>query len=411
MVEHKDAFGSVYIPEDWDLIPLGRCVTEKLSYGINAPAIPFDGKSPSYIRITDITEDGRFNDSDRKAVQTNEREKYLLREGDIVLARTGASTGKSYLYDERDGELVYAGFLIKASIDIEQHNPRFIVGQLRTPRYWSWVAAMSMRSGQPGINGKEYSSFLVPVAPKKEQDAIANTLAKFDAHIVNLAELIEKKKAIRDGALEDLVSGRTRLAGFSEEWNSTTIGACAEILQGGTPSTTNNRYWGGDVIWVTPSEITKLPSMYINDSERKITEEGLQNSSAKLLPTGTILLCTRATIGDLAIAQKPMTTNQGFKNLVCRDGIHNVFLAYLLQTLKSIMLSLAIGTTFLEISKRNLSSIEIMMPSFPEQKAIADILTAMDIEIKALEDERNKMIQIREGAMDDLLTGRVRLSI
>ena len=114
MVEHKDAFGSVYIPEDWSLIPLGKCVTEKLSYGINAPAIPFDGKSPAYIRITDITEDGRFDDSDRKAVQTNEREKYMLREGDIVLARTGASTGKTYLYDKRDGELVYAGFLIKA---------------------------------------------------------------------------------------------------------------------------------------------------------------------------------------------------------------------------------------------------------------------------------------------------------
>ena len=411
MVEHKDAFGSVFIPEDWSLIPLGKCVTEKLSYGINAPAIPFDGKSPAYIRITDITEDGRFDNSDRKAVQTNEREKYMLREGDIVLARTGASTGKTYLYDKRDGELVYAGFLIKASIDINQHNPRFIVGQLRTPRYWSWVAAMSMRSGQPGINGKEYSSFLVPVAPKEEQDAIANALAEFDTHIANLAELIEKKKGIRDGALEDLVSGRTRLTGYTDEWSKTTIGACAEIFQGGTPSTTNSRFWGGSVIWVTPSEITKLPTMYIDDSERKITEEGVQNSSAKLLPAGTILLCTRATIGDLAIAKKPMTTNQGFKNLVCNSDVHNVFFAYLLRTLKPIMLSLAIGTTFLEISKRNLSSIEISMPNYPEQKAIADVLAAMDKEIKDLEDERNKMIQIREGAMDDLLTGWVRLTV
>ena len=411
MVEHKDAFGSVFIPEDWSLIPLGKCVTEKLSYGINAPAIPFDGKSPAYIRITDITEDGRFDNSDRKAVQTNEREKYMLREGDIVLARTGASTGKTYLYDKRDGELVYAGFLIKASIDINQHNPRFIVGQLRTPRYWSWVAAMSMRSGQPGINGKEYSSFLVPVASKEEQDAIANALAEFDTHIANLAELIEKKKGIRDGALEDLVSGRTRLTGYTDEWSKTTIGACAEIFQGGTPSTTNSRFWGGSVIWVTPSEITKLPTMYIDDSERKITEEGVQNSSAKLLPAGTILLCTRATIGDLAIAKKPMTTNQGFKNLVCNSDVHNVFFAYLLRTLKPIMLSLAIGTTFLEISKRNLSSIEISMPNYPEQKAIADVLAAMDKEIKDLEDERNKMIQIREGAMDDLLTGWVRLTV
>ena len=153
-------------------------------------------------------------------------------------------------------------------------------------------------------------------------------LTDFDSHIANLAELIEKKKAIRDGALENLVSGKTRLAGYADEWSKTTIGACAEVFQGGTPSTTNSRFWGGNVIWVTPSEITKLPTMYIDDSERKITEEGVQNSSARLLPAGTILLCTRATIGALAIARKPMTTNQGFKNLVCNADVHNVFFAY-----------------------------------------------------------------------------------
>jgi len=261
------------------------------------------------------------------------------------------------------------------------------------------------------ITKKDFKSIVITVPDEPERKAIAGVLDRFDSYITNLAELIEKKKAIRDGALEDLVSGRTRLTGYTEKWHKTNIGSCADILQGGTPSTTNNSYWGGNIIWVTPGEITKLPTMYIEDSERKITEDGLQNSSARLLPAGTILLCTRATIGDLAIARKPMSTNQGFKNLVCRAGVHNVFLAYLLQTLKSTMMLLAIGTTFLEISKRNLSSIEIKIPSFPEQKSIADVLTAMDDEIKALEDERDKMIQIREGAMDDLLTGRVRLSI
>lgn len=261
------------------------------------------------------------------------------------------------------------------------------------------------------INAKELKKIEIHYPELPEQTAIADVLDTFDSNIANLAELIEKKKAIRDGALEDLVSGRSRLTGYTDEWRKTTIGACAEILQGGTPSTTNSRFWGGSVIWVTPSEITKLPTMYIDDSERKITEEGVQNSSARLLPAGTILLCTRATIGDLAIARRPMTTNQGFKNLVCNPDVHNIFFAYLLRTLKPIMLSLAIGTTFLEISKRNLSSIEISVPNYPEQKAIADVLTAMDKEIKDLEDERDKMIQIREGAMDDLLTGRVRLTV
>ena len=90
----------VDIPADWELVPLGKCVTEKLSYGINAPAIPYNSSFPCYIRITDITESGQYDDTDKKSVETNEKDKYTLAYGDIVLARTGASTGKSYLYDK-----------------------------------------------------------------------------------------------------------------------------------------------------------------------------------------------------------------------------------------------------------------------------------------------------------------------
>lgn len=256
-----------------------------------------------------------------------------------------------------------------------------------------------------------FSKFNVVLPSLQEQQAIASALSDFDEHIDNLSELIEKKKAIRNGALEDLVSGRTRIEGFDDEWKKTTLDDCAYIFQGGTPRTTNADYWNGDIVWVTPSEITKLKGMYISNSERKITKAGLQNSSAQILPVGTILLCTRATIGELAIATKLMTTNQGFKNFVCKDGVDNIFMAYLLMTLKEVMISKAIGTTFLEISKKVLKAIEIVIPEYREQEAIASILTAMDEEIEALEEEKEKMIQIKEGAMDDLLTGRVRLEV
>ena len=152
-----DPIMAIDIPDDWELVPLGECVKEKLSYGVNAPAVPYNNNYPCYIRITDITEEGQYNDSDKKSVITNEAEKYILKQGDIVLARTGASTGKSYMYNEKDGKLVYAGFLIRAGVDTDKHNPRYIVAQLRTKRYWNWVSATSMRSGQPGINGKEWT--------------------------------------------------------------------------------------------------------------------------------------------------------------------------------------------------------------------------------------------------------------
>ena len=411
MVEHKDAFGSVCIPDDWSLIPLGKCVTEKLSYGINAPAIPFDGKAPAYIRITDITEDGRFDNSDRKAVQTQERDKYLLREGDIVLARTGASTGKSYLYDERDGELVYAGFLIKASIDVEQHNPRFIVGQLRTPRYWSWVAAMSMRSGQPGINGKEYSSFLVPVAPKKEQDAIANTLSEFDTHIANLAELIEKKKAIRDGAVEDLVSGRTRLAGFVKPWEEVELGRVGTFTKGAPLSKAHISNTGTPFIlygelYTTYHEVTYKVYRHTDES---VADEYYSRVGDVIIPTSGE---TAEEIATSCCVMVPGVILAGDLNIYRSSEFDGRFLSYVINHIVNRQISeLAQGISIIHINAKTLKRITVRYPEKEEQAAIADIIDTMDDEITALEDERNKMIQIREGAMDDLLTGRVRLAM
>lgn len=111
--ESTDPIMAIEVPDDWNLSPLGECVTEKLSYGINAPAIPYNPNYPRYIRITDITENGQFDSSDPKSVNTDDKEKYTLKEGDIVLARTGASTGKSYLYRKKDGRVSLCRLLLK----------------------------------------------------------------------------------------------------------------------------------------------------------------------------------------------------------------------------------------------------------------------------------------------------------
>ena len=415
MVENNvNPLMAVELPSGWDLIPLGKCVTEKLSYGVNAPAIPYSGSHPSYIRITDITEDGQYSDTDRKSVITQEREKYSLRFGDIVLARTGASTGKSYLYDEKDGELIYAGFLIKASVDTKNFNPRFIFGQLRTPRYWTWVSATSMRSGQPGINGKEYSSFLLPVAPKEEQDAIAETLLLFKNHINDLAELIEKKKGIRDGALEDLINGRTRLDEFDGEWKEFTIDDITRsVITGGTPSTAHPEYWGGDIPWLSSTEIHQKR---ITRPTTHITDLGLQNSSAKMAPCRSVLIALAGqgkTRGTVAYLTDPMALNQSLAALVTNEKCNAEFLFYLIENMYLSLRELSSGDGGRGgLNKKLIKGIVVTIPvDVSEQEAIAAVLTAMDEEIETLEAERDKMIQIREGAMDDLLMGRVRLVV
>lgn len=196
---------------------------------------------------------------------------------------------------------------------------------------------------------------------------------------------------------------------YPEDWKTQPLGKCVDIYQGGTPKTSTASYWGGKIVWLTPGEITKIKGLYVDNSERKITEQGLKNSSACLLPEGAILLCTRATIGDLAIAKVPLATNQGFKNLVCYSNIDNVFLSYLLRTKKEEMMERAIGTTFLEISKKELSKIIIAFPELQEQRAIAEALTSVDTHIANLTELIEKKKAIRDGALEDLVSGRVRL--
>lgn len=193
------------------------------------------------------------------------------------------------------------------------------------------------------------------------------------------------------------------------DWLETAIGECVQIHQGGTPRTTDATFWNGDIVWLTPGEITKHDDLFIDNSERKITKKGLEHSSAELLPTGTILLCTRATIGDLAIAAIPLATNQGFKNLVCKKQIDNIFFSYLLRFYKEEMIAKSIGTTFLEISKKELSKIEICIPHFKEQIVIAKALRCFDIYIADLAELIEKKRGIRDGALEDLISGRIRL--
>jgi len=243
-----------------------------------------------------------------------------------------------------------------------------------------------------------------------EQHTIAEALSDVDTLIENLEKLIAKKEAIKRGAMQELLTGKRRLPGFKGEWGEKNIEEMAEIVSGGTPRTDNVSYWNGGIFWCTPTDITNTNKKYLFITERTITEEGLMNSVTTLLPIGTILLCSRATIGDMCIAARSICTNQGFKNLVCKENVDNEFLYYLLYTKKNEMLELAVGSTFLEISRKALSGIKLKIPTEKiEQTAIATVLSDMDAEIETLTTKLEKTMLIKQGMMQELLTGRKRI--
>ena len=178
-----------------------------------------------------------------------------------------------------------------------------------------------------------------------------------------------------------------RFPEFQGEWEKTKFGDIAIVVGGGTPDTNTSQYWNGKIQWFTPSEIGR--KKYVYNSVRTISEEGLNKSSAKLLPIGTILLSSRATVGECSINKKECTTNQGFQSLIPKENISNEFVYYLIQTKRKDLIRKSCGSTFLEISANEVRKIVISIPTIKEQDNIANVLSLLDERIAT----QNKIIE------------------
>ena len=195
-----------------------------------------------------------------------------------------------------------------------------------------------------------------------------------------------------------------------EGWRRVSVGDLGKIVSGGTPDSTNSAYWDGDISWATQTDITKLTSRYISSTARRITEAGLKESSARLVPPGSILVCTRATIGELAIASEPICTNQGFKNLITNSEHDNEFVFYLLRFFKNYLVRYASGSTFLELTKRDFEKLTFVVPPLSEQRKVAKVLSTWDQAIETIEKLISNAQAQKRALMQRLLTGKCRFS-
>lgn len=178
-----------------------------------------------------------------------------------------------------------------------------------------------------------------------------------------------------------------RFRQFRDDWSIKRLSDIAEVVGGGTPDTTDSTLWNGDIQWFTPTEVGH--SKYVSSSIRTISQLGLKKSSAKKLPAGSILLSSRATVGECSIAQRDCTTNQGFQNLIPKKSVYNEFLYYLTQTKKHHFVKYASGSTFLEISNSEIKKAICAIPDIEEQTEIATFLSAIDMRIEV----QNKIIE------------------
>jgi len=187
-------------------------------------------------------------------------------------------------------------------------------------------------------------------------------------------------------------------------WKDTTLGEVSEVVGGGTPSTSIPEYWDGEIVWLTPTEITSQDGKYVADSIRKISKLGFKNSGAQMLPIGSVILTSRASVGFAAISGVELCTNQGFQSLVPNNSVEAKFLMYWIQQNRSEFESRSAGSTFKEISKSNVKSIKLSLPPLHEQKRIVDLISSVDSYIEALRVHLERAKKSRNAVLHQLLT-------
>ena len=291
---------------------------------MNAVAKSYDGEN-KYIRITDIDESSStYDDKDVVSPDGMLSDNFLVKERDILLARTGASTGKTYLYRKSDGKLYYAGFLIRANVTT--HNPYFLFCQLHTHRYWRWVSIMSARSGQPGINSQEYSSFPVFTTSIQEENKIAKLLSLLDERIATQTKIIEDLKKLRSAISKQV------FVQIPNEWNRLDS-LFSKGKAGGTPTSTNKDYYNGDIPFLSINDITKQ-GKYIKYTENHLSQSGLENSSAWIIPKYSLIMSMYASVGLVTINEIPIATSQAMFAMQLKDTNLLDYLYYYLSHFK-----------------------------------------------------------------------------
>ena len=402
------------LPDGWEQYSLGDILdfrngfnTEKANYGQGTP----------FINVSEILKHESLTaDLIPGQVKVTEREQAAnsVVRGDILFNRTSETideTGLTSVYLDTI-PVIFGGFVIRGRPTNKALYPEFAKYAMRQPSVRREIIRRSQGVVRSNIGQGELSKVEILLPPLSEQRKIADILLTWDMAIKNTKALLATAKTQKRALMQTLLTGNRRISRFNDlPWKDVRLGEMGTTVSGGTPDSSISAYWNGDIDWATPTDITKLTSRFIRGTARRITPEGLKKSSAKLVGTGALLICTRATIGDLAIATGPVCTNQGFKNLVLSDDYDPDFVFYLLQFFRNELIRYACGSTFLELSKKDFDKRSFKVPGLVEQQSIAAVLNCAEDQVAEHARSVTRLRTEKKALMQQLLTGRRRVAV
>lgn len=401
---------------EWKLKDL--TVDGKGSYGIGAPAVPYQEDKLTYLRITDINDDGSLNFSDLKSVDAEDAEKYILKENDIVFARTGNSTGRSYFYEKQHGTFVYAGFLIKFSLDPNKVNPRIMKYYTHSKPYFDWVNSFDTGATRGNINAKTYGDMEIELPSRKVQNKIVSILSSLDRKIelnnkIN-ADLEEMAQAIfknwfvdfepfKDGKFVD-----SELGMIPEGWKVGRADDFYQINIGKTPPRKEHKWFStnpADKIWVSIANMGNS-GIFISDSSEYLTKEAVDRHNIIMVPRNTILLSFKLTVGRVAIADKELTTNEAIARFILSD---DKYMEYLYLYLKNFDYN-SLGSTSsiaTAVNSKTIKGMQMLQPSDKIIDAFHIQVNPIFEKIRSLTKENSRLSLLRDTLLPRLMSGEL----
>lgn len=424
------------LPADWDVTRFKYICSVSADYGANVPSDKYSDDGIRFLRTTDIGENGSLNEAaDPVFVPPELVEDYVLKSGDLLVSRSG-TVGVSYLVGpELHEEAAYAGYLVRFH-PASPHDPRFLYYFTQSRPFMQQIEALSTQTTISNFSGKKYAQMLVPVAPPNVEKDVADFLDKKTARIDEFIEgkkqlierLKEKRQALVWGAVQgELGESRPRkaaripwLESIPKHWDETQIRFVARLESGHTPSRNEPEYWAEEkltVPWVTLADVWQMREAkrdYIDETEEKISEEGVANSGARVLPEGTVMLSRTASVGFSSIMARPMATSQDFANWVCGPELVPEFLLYVFRAMKPEFNRLTAGSTHQTIYMSEIRRIMTPLPPRDEQKKIVkflrDRLEPLKSTIEDIEQQISALQEYRQAVVSEAVTGRLDVS-
>lgn len=425
---------------NWRTVRLGDIAKDGRGYyGIGASAVPFSPEKYTYLRITDINDDGTLNKADLKSVDAENAENYLLSPNDVVFARTGNSTGRNYFYDGKDGKFVYAGFLIKFSIDNEKINPKYVKYFLRTKEYWDWISSFNTGSTRGNINAQTYANLEIPLLSPKQQNLIAEVLGALDDKIEcnnRINRNLEEQAAVlfrrwfvdfefpdpdptsptygkpyrsAGGKMQDSPLGLIPLG-----WQVSTLGDYCKVKSG---FAFKSAWWQNNGIKVLKiKNIDSNNTLNLSDCSF-VSEDKIILAKDFLVKGGDLLIAmTGATIGKFTIVpsvKEQLLVNQRVGKFFLGDNpIRKLPFLYLLLRQESIIdeiINRGQGSAQPNISPSDIETIDIVLPN----KQIIDVfnnkMQAIFCNLIRITAENQTLSELRDSLLPKLMNNELSL--